>query len=413
MRTFSSYREAFSVAAGSLSSSKLRSFLTLLGIILATTTLIVVMSMVHGMDVYVASEVSDMGTDGFRVHRIPILGDFDPKKYLELERKNPKLDMELYRFLKSHLTLVRELGAEAYQNVSVKYKTESLTSVELMGATPNVAAISNIQTAGGRFITEFDDQRRSAVAFIGTDVVEKFFDGRDPAGKMILIDGRPFEVIGTARKRGSVFGNSRDNFIVIPIGTFLKTFGSRPELMFSASAIDHLRLEDAQDETRALLRAYRRLRANQEDNFGLLTSASLVALWDRLTGVLATMAVGIVSVFMVVGGVVVMNIMLAVVTERTYEIGIRKAVGARKVDILRQFLIESSMLSALGGLAGVALAWVIATLAGRFTPMPMAVPPSAVVVGVGVSALVGLFFGVYPARRAAQLDPIQALRYER
>jgi putative ABC transport system permease protein len=172
-------------------------------------------------------------------------------------------------------------------------------------------------------------------------------------------------------------------------------------------------MEDAQDEVRALLRALRRLRPNQEENFGLLASASLVALWDRLTGVLATMAVGIVSIFMVVGGVVIMNIMLAVVTERTYEIGIRKAVGARQSDILLQFLVESSLLSASGGFIGVVLAWIAATLVRAATPMPTAVPLSAVVVGVGLSALVGLFFGVYPARRAAVMNPIQALRWER
>jgi putative ABC transport system permease protein len=251
------------------------------------------------------------------------------------------------------------------------------------------------------------------VVFIGGDVRDKFFIGRDPVGQTITLDGRPFEVIGAARKRGSVFGSSRDNFVAIPMNSFLKTFGARPEMSFSALALDRARLVEAQDEARALLRAHRRLRPNQEDNFGLLASDSLVALWDRLTGVLASMAVGIVSVFMVVGGVVVMNIMLAVVTERTYEIGIRKAVGARRSDILWQFLIESSLLAAVGGLAGVLIAWTVAALVRATTPMPMALPPSAVVVGVGLSALVGLIFGVYPARRAAGLDPIQALRFER
>jgi putative ABC transport system permease protein len=413
MQAFASYIEAFRVAVGSLGSSKLRSFLTLLGIILATTTLIVVMSMVHGMDVYVAEQVSDMGTDGFRVHRIPILGDFDPKKYIELEKKNPKLNMDEYAFLRSHLSLVRELGAEANDQVSLKFRQQNVDSVDLMGTTSNVSVVSNIQVAAGRFLSDFDDRRRATVAFVGNDIAEKFFEGRDPLGKTIEISGRPFEVIGTAKKRGSVFGNSRDNFVVIPINTFLKTFGSHPDIEFSALAIDHLRLEDAQGETRTLLRAYRHLRPNQDDNFGLLASDSLVGLWDRLTGVLSTMAVGIVSVFMVVGGVVVMNIMLAVVTERTYEIGIRKAVGARRSDVLRQFLIESSLLSALGGIFGVLMAWAIAVLVRTATPMPMAVPKSAIFVGVGISALVGLFFGVYPARRAAMLDPIQALRYER
>jgi putative ABC transport system permease protein len=223
----------------------------------------------------------------------------------------------------------------------------------------------------------------------------------------------PFEVIGTAAKRGSVFGFSRDNFVMIPIGTFFKAFGAHPELTFNGLALDRDQLMDAQDEVRALLRAHRKLRPNQEDNFGLLASATLMDLWDRLTKVLATMAVGIVSVFMVVGGVVIMNIMLAVVTERTYEIGIRKAVGARQADIMRQFLIESSLLSASGGLIGVGLAWMLTLLVRAVTPMPMAVPPSAIFMGVGLTALVGLFFGVYPARRAARLDPIHALRWER
>ena len=413
MGALASFRESLSVAVRSLSSSKLRSFLTLLGVILATTTLIVVMSMVHGMDTYVAEEVSDMGTDGFRVHRIPILGDFDPKKYLELERKNPKLTFDEYQFLKSHLTLVRQFGLETERNATVHYRDQELMGVEFMGASANVAVINNIQVAQGRFVTDIDDQRRGAVAFIGQDIRERFFPARDPLGKAIVVEGKPFEVIGVAVKRGSVFGHSRDNFVLIPVNTFLKSFGAHPELMFSAVAIDRVRLDDAQDETRALLRAYRRLRPNQEDNFGLLASSSLVAIWDRLTGVLATLAVGIVSIFMVVGGVVIMNIMLAVVTERTYEIGIRKAVGARRSDIMNQFLVESSLLAAVGGLFGVVLAWLVALLVRTATPMPMAVPAYAVIVGVGLSALVGLFFGVYPARRAAFLDPIQALRWER
>jgi putative ABC transport system permease protein len=413
MRALGSYREALSIAAASLSSSKLRSFLTLLGVILATTTLIVVMSMVHGMDVYVAEQVSDLGTDGFAVQRIPMLGEFDPKKFLELEKKNPKLSVEEYQFLKSHLALVREFGMEADQNVSVHYRGDVLDAVNLMGVTPNVAMISNIQVDQGRFITDTEDQRRMNVAFLGNDLREKFFPGVDPVGKEIIVSGRPFQVAGTATKRGSAFGSSRDNFVIIPIGTFFKEFGPRPDLGFSAVSIDHARLDDAEGELRALLRAFRRLRPNQDDNFGVLASDSLVALWDRLTGVLATMAVGIVSIFMVVGGVVIMNIMLAVVTERTFEIGIRKAVGATHADIMRQFLVESSLLSAMGGGIGVLLAWLLTLLVRAATPMPMSVPASAVIVGVGVSTLVGLFFGVYPATRAAKLDPIRALRWER
>jgi putative ABC transport system permease protein len=302
---------------------------------------------------------------------------------------------------------------QAGRNVKVRYHAQTLDAVDLAGVTANIGVISDITVTSGRFITETDDLRRADVVFIGEDVRNRFFPSSEPVGKTITVDGKPFQVIGTAAKKGSVFGFSRDNFVMIPIGTFFKTFGTHPELSFNGLALDRDRLEAAQDEVHVLLRASRHLRPNQEDNFGLLASASLVSLWDRLTKVLATMAVGVVSVFMVVGGVVIMNIMLAVVTERTFEIGIRKAVGARRSDILLQFLIESSLLSAIGGLVGVTLAWLLTMLVRAVTPMPMVVPPSAVFIGVGVTALVGLFFGVYPAQRAAKLDPIHALRWER
>ena len=413
MYAWASYREAFKVAVRSVTAAKLRSFLTLLGVILATTTLIVVMSLVHGMDVYVANTVSDMGTDGYQVQRIPLLGDFDPKKMIELQNRNPKLRPDEYEYIKTHMTLTREFGMTAETQVKAHYKLQDVDQVDLSGVTANMGVISDIGVEKGRFLTDIDDRRRTDVAFIGQDLVAKFFPDTDPIGKTITLDGSPFTVIGVATKRGSVFGFSRDTFAMVPVGTFFKTFGLHPEISFNGQAISQDRLQDAQDEVRVLLRSMRKLRPNQEDNFGILASGSLVALWDQLTKVLATMAVGIVSIFMVVGGVVIMNIMLAVVTERTYEIGIRKAIGARQADIMRQFLIESSMLSATGGLIGVGLAWALAALIRVGVGMPMAVPPAAIFVGVGMTAIVGLFFGVYPARKASRLDPIHALRWER
>jgi putative ABC transport system permease protein len=411
MQSHASFWEAVTGAAASLRGSKLRSFLTLLGIILATTTLIAVMSVIHGMDLYVEQNVSDMGADGFNIRRIVMMG-WDPKKYLEMLRRNPQLKRDEFEFLKRHATLVREIGLEAGQGVSVHVGRELVENVSLQGVSPNLGIITNTQPVEGHFPTEIENQRRLAVAFIGNDLKERFFTGVSPIGKSIVIEGRPFEVVGAAKAKGSVFGNSQDNFVWIPVDTYFKIYGDRKGMGYDAVAIDHAHLEQAKEEVRMLLRAYRHLGPKEEDTFSIVTSASLTAFWDQLTGAIAATAVGVVSVFMVVGGVVIMNIMLAVVTERTHEIGIRKSVGARQKDILSQFLVESSMLAATGGLIGVALAWLLAILIRTMTPVPMALPLSAVLIGVLLSATVGLFFGIYPARRAARLDPIEALRAE-
>lgn len=401
------------VALASLRSSKLRSFLTLLGIILSTTTLIVVMSVIHGMDDYIAKNVSDMGVDGFRVVRMAFLGNFDPKKFLELLKKNPQIVPEEYEFLRQRVELAREIGIRADRRETVNHHDRQLEGVNIIGGTPNFCALTSTQVALGRFFSDAETQKRLSVAFIGEDLRKEFFANVDPMGKVIQIQGRPFEVIGVAKPQGSVFGQSKDNFVVIPIATYFKMYGSRSGMSIVALSRDRDHLAQAQDEVRMLLRAYRHLRPGQDDNFAILTSDALVGAWDQLTGVIAATAVAVVSVFMVVGGVVIMNIMLAVVTERTHEIGIRKSVGARKQDILNQFLVESSVLAASGGLIGVMLATLLTVLGGQLTPVPMSIPMAAVVIGVGMSAAVGLFFGIYPAQRAAKLDPIEALRVER
>jgi len=413
MRSTASLWEAVSVAAASLASSKLRSFLTLLGIILATTTLIAVMSVIHGMDVYIAETVSDMGVDGFRVDRFPVMGQFDPKKFVEMLKKNPELSPEEFEFLRSKASLVSALGMQSGRRVNVHCGAEQIEEVQLAGVSANMGVLTNTRTALGRFLAESDDRRRLPVAFIGNDIKEKCFPATDPIGKTVHLAGRPFEVIGVAKAQGNVFGQSRDNFVMIPIQTFFKMYGARQGLRYAAKATAPEYLYQAQDEIRMLVRAWRHLRPGQEDNFGIFSSDSLVARWNQLTGAIAATAVAVVSVFMVVGGVVIMNIMMAVVTERTHEIGIRKSVGARQRDILNQFLVESSMLAAAGGLIGVLLAWIVSALVRNLTPVPSAIPAYAVVVGVGLSAGVGLFFGMYPARTAARLDPIAALRYEK
>jgi putative ABC transport system permease protein len=412
MQHSASYREALRVALDSLRSNKLRSFLTLLGIILATTTLIAVMSVIRGMDVYIAETVSTMGSDGFRVVRMAFMGNFDPKKFVELNRKNPQITAEEYEFVRRNATLAREVGLEINRGASVSYGNQTLNGTTVIGATANAGVITNTQLAAGRFVNEIDDQHRREVAVIGNDLKERFFPNVDPVGKRIEIAGRPFEVIGVAMSKGSVFGQSLDNFVNIPAGSFFKMYGSRRGISILAKARNQEVLEQAQDEVRGLLRAYRHLRPDQEDTFSLVSSEAMANAWKQLTGAIAAAAVAVVSVFLVVGGVVIMNIMLAVVTERTREIGIRKATGARRKDILNQFLVESSVLAGLGGLIGVGLAWGIAVIVRNATPVPMTVPATAVLVAVGLSSAVGLFFGIYPARRAAQLDPIVALRAE-
>jgi len=413
MRTNASFGEAVTGAALSLRGSKLRSFLTLLGIILATTTLIAVMSVIDGMNMYVAQNVSDMGADGFKVQRVVMMGMWDPKKFLEMLRRNPELSKEEFDFLRKNSTLVREIGMSVDRTVSIHFGKEHRDSVQLTGATANEGVLSNIVPAEGRFISDLEDERRAMVAVIGNDLKEQFFASANPIGKSVVVEGRPFEVIGVAKTKGSVFGNSQDDFLMIPAETYFKIYGGRKDIGYDLMAADQTVLQQAQDEVRVLLRAYRHLHPKDEDTFGMVSSDSLIGVWNQLTGAIAATAVGVVSVFMVVGGVVIMNIMLAVVTERTREIGIRKSVGARRSDILNQFLVESAMLSASGGVIGILIAWVVALLVKALTPVPMHIPISAVVVGVTLSAAVGLFFGIYPARRAAGLDPIEALRMER
>jgi putative ABC transport system permease protein len=387
--------------------------LTLLGIILATTTLIAVISVINGMDLYIANQVATMGADGFRVVRLAMIGNFDAKKLLEMQRRNPQLTVEEFEFVKAHATLAKEIGIIANRAAPVRYGTNLAEAVQVQGVTPNVGIVTNVQTAMGRFLTDTENERRVPVAFIGEDIRERFFEGVDPIGKIIAIEGRPFEVVGVAKPQGSLFGQSRDAFVWIPVQTYFKMYGARRGFSMVVTAIDHAHFQQAQDEVRMLLRSFRGLRPNEEDNFSIFGSDSLLELWDQLTRVISATAIAVVSVFMVVGGVVIMNIMLAVVTERTHEIGIRKSVGARQDDILNQFLIESLILSALGGLIGVGAAWLVAVIVRNTTPVPMALPYSAVFTGVGRWGPGGRVFGSLPARGAGAQGPTGALRFEK
>jgi putative ABC transport system permease protein len=400
VNSHASFFEAAKVALDSLRGSKLRSFLTLLGIILSTTTLISVMAVIHGMDVVVATSASTMGTEGFRVVRFAFINNWDPKKFLEYQRKNPQLSVEEYNFLKSRATLVKDMSPSSQRGVKVTFEGDLVDGVALISFNSTGASLSNTEIETGRMFTDTEDNRHMEVVVLGADLKNRFFPNVDPIGKTVQIDGRPFQVIGVAKSKGSVFGQSQDNFVSIPIQTHIKIYGARSGLQYNFSAISKDRMAEAEDEIRVLLRAFRHLHPDQDDTFMIISSDTLISAWNNLTGAIAAAAVGIVSVFMVV------------VSERTREIGVRKSVGARRQDILNQFLVESSTLSGIGGLIGVTISWLIALIVRNTTLVPMETPLSGVIIGVTLSVVVGLFFGIYPARRASRLDPIVALRAE-
>jgi putative ABC transport system permease protein len=327
-------------------------------------------------------------------------------------RRNKIITWEDYEALRENLKLPQRIGAEIWTSGKVRVGSVGVDSTSIRGVTASMGEIDPKDPPEGRYITEADENSRSQVTMIGSELAGKLFPNVDPVGREVSIDGRPFTVIGVAKPIGSVLGNSQDNFAYIPIETLIKIYAAHDGIWINVQTRGPEWMERTQDETRVLMRARRHLRPDETDNFGIVDSATLMDLWKQLTGVIATAMVGVVSVFLVIGGVVIMNVMLATVTERTREIGIRKALGASRGDILLQFLVESCFMSAIGGGIGVMLAYGLALLARATTSIPMNVPIVAVLAAEFISALVGIFFGVYPARKAAMLQPIEALRTE-
>lgn len=403
-------REAFWLAIEALRSHKLRSFLTLLGVVIATTTLIVVMSIVNGMNVYIADHIANLGTNTFVLHQFLWAQGYD--SFLAARRRNQPIRIEEYEYLRDNLQGYQAMGALGMPTSSpnARYKDHTIDEIDLKGVTAGFVDIGREKIELGRYINESDYQHNARVCVIGADLVDKLFTGLDPLDKEVSIDGLPFRVIGTTERVGSTFGQSQDNFAFVPLSTFRAIWSGRPELMVFIKAPDGSHMAELEDEVRSLMRARRHVPYKEEDNFGINASDTLMSAWKNLTGTIFAVTIGLVAVFMVVGGIVIMNIMLASVTERTHEIGIRKSVGASRRDILWQFIIESGVMAAIGGIAGVLLATGIARLVNMvFTA---SVPVSAVIVGVTLSTAVGLFFGIYPASKAARLEPIEALRLE-
>jgi putative ABC transport system permease protein len=407
----SSAREAFSIAIDELRSHKLRSFLTLLGVVIATTTLIVVMSVVNGMNLYIATKIANLGTNTFVLHQFLWAQPYD--EMLKALRRNKSIRIEDYAYLRENLLGYQAMSALAQlePGPQARYRNHSIDEVEMIGLTPSHADVGREKVLYGRYLSDQDDYHSARVCFVGQDIVEKLFAGLDPLGKELQVGGQNFHIIGVAEKVGSAFGISQDNFVFIPLNTFRNLYMARPDLLVFIKSPDSVHMPELEDEVRVLMRARRHIPYHEDDTFGINASETLMSAWQNLTGSIFAVTIGVVAVFMVVGGIVIMNIMLATVTERTHEIGLRKSVGARRSDILWQFVIEAAVLAGIGGITGVILSYIIAHLVDIvFTA---SVPASAVIVGITLSTLVGLFFGIYPARKAAALDPIEALRAEK
>ncbi len=409
-RSLVTFFETLRLALDSLRAHKLRSFLTLLGVIMAVTVLVVVMSFVAGMNTYVADKIANLGANVFIVDRFGIITSRD--EFIKAQ-KRPLITMDDYERLRDSMKTAKAVAALDDHQVELRSGNQKLTGTDVMGVTPNYAEIENINVAQGRFITQSDDDHRAEVAFIGSDVAAKFFPNVDPVGKTIRAETHEYQVIGVAAAIGTVFGQSQDNFMIIPIHTFAKELHrQRDWIAIFVQAPSAEMMEATQDEARMLMRAWRHLPYEAKDNFAILGSDSIMKLWHDLTGTLAGAAVGLVSVFMVVGGIVIMNIMLASVTERTREIGIRRSLGARKNHILFQFMTESSVLATIGGIVGILGAYGFVLLIRALTSIPVEMQTTAVIVSLVISTLVGLSVGIVPAMRAAKLDPIEALRAE-
>ncbi|HKE06219.1 MAG TPA: ABC transporter permease [Candidatus Acidoferrum sp.] len=402
--------ETLKLALDALRAHKLRSFLTLLGVILAVTTLIFVMSVIAGLNLYVAERVANLGANVFIVDRFGIITSRDD--FLKAQ-KRPLLKMDDYHRLRENMKLTRAVAAEEDRNLQTRSGNIIMENTSVMGATANFADVRNLNVAQGRFLTEADDEHRSDVAFIGSDLAGKFFRNVDPLGKSVRVGTHTYEVIGVAETIGSAFGQSQDNFMIIPMNTFLKGWHQQVDwTTIFIEAPNAEMMNASEDEARMLLRAWRHLPYDAPDNFAILGSDSIMKLWHDLTGNLAFVAMALVSVFLVVGGIVIMNIMLASVTERTREIGLRRSLGARKKHILLQFLTESAVLAAVGGLIGIFTAYFFVYLVKAVFSFPMEMPLAAVILSLILATAVGLFFGIFPAMRAANLDPIEALRAE-
>ena len=406
--------ETLKLAVAAIWAHKLRSGLTLLGMIVGVTAFVVVVSLIAGFNRYVDEKIAGIGAKSFTVQRFNPLEDFkDTDTIAAAQRRNKDLTMDDYEYLKARATLVDKIGARARGTPSeVKRGNEVLEDVFVSGATANCVDIENRDVAEGRFIAEPENEGAARVAYIGADVATKLFPAGNAIGSEIQVRGLPYRVIGVEVAKGTVFGIPQDTFVILPLKTYAVNYGGLTRgrsLYFVATSKSDELFNDAVEESRFLMRARRKLGPSEKDNFGIVTPDAITGLRDRLFGTIFLVAIFVPFIAMVVGAIVIMNIMLVSVTERTKEIGIRKSLGARKIDILKQFLVEAVTLALIGGAVGIFLAWLVGQVVTTLI-FPTYLSIAAILLALGVSGGAGVVSGLFPAWKAARLDPIEALR---
>jgi putative ABC transport system permease protein len=406
--------EVLKVAVAAIWAHKLRSALTLLGMIVGVTAFVTVVSLIQGFNVYIDEKIAGIGAKSFSIQRFNPFEDFkDTDTIAAAQRRNKELTLEDYDFIKERATLIGKIGAKARGTpAQIKRGDQQLDDVFVSGATANTADIDNRTIDNGRFFTESEAEGATRVAYVGADIATKLFPAGDPIGGEIEIRGLPYRVIGVEAVKGTVFGIPQDSFIVIPLKTYELDFGPlirQRSLFFTATSNTDQGFSDAVDEARFLMRARRKLGPNEKDNFGIVTPDAITGLRDRIFGSVFIVAIAVPGIALIVGAIVIMNIMLVSVTERTKEIGIRKSLGARQKDILKQFLLESATMATIGGAIGVLLAWIVGKIVTQvFFQTYLSV--GAVAVAISVAGGFGILAGLFPAWKAARLDPIEALR---
>jgi putative ABC transport system permease protein len=402
--------ELFRVAWRAISAHKLRSFLTLLGVIIGVMTVVAVVSVIQGLNNYVATKLFTLSPDVYTIERFGIITTRDG--FLEaLKRKRiQKSDLEAFQRLSRTSVMV---GARSGTSRSVRSGSKRLSDVQISGVTANVAELSNLDVDLGRFFTEPENERRAFVAVIGTEVRDELFPRLDPVGRTISIDGIPFRVIGLLVKQGSAFGQSQDNVVYVPREALAKAWGARRNISIYVKARGGVEgIPASMDEARVIFRALRKTAPSAPDPVSFVTAEAIQVVWRSISAGAFALLVFISGISLVVGAIVIANIMLVSVVERTKEIGIRLAIGAKKKDIRRQFLLEAALLSLGGGAVGVLFGWIISSLINAFTPLPTLVTPGLITMGLLLATLTGLLAGVFPAVKASRLPPIEALRYE-